>query len=96
MTHLHWSKLVKIKNKQQLAVRMLLHKSDIPPPPLVVTLTRIGPKKLDDDNLETAFKYVRDQIAHLVGVDDGSPLYTWGYRQKIGDYNIDIEITQRR
>jgi hypothetical protein len=39
--------------------------------PCVVTLTRIAPKLLDEgDNLNSAFKAIRDEIAALLGVDD--------------------------
>lgn len=40
-------------------------------PPVRVVMTRVGTRKLDDDNLETAFKAVRDTIADWLGVDDG-------------------------
>lgn len=39
--------------------------------PVVVRLTRVGPKALDDDNLANGFKAVRDGIAAALGVDDG-------------------------
>jgi hypothetical protein len=61
-------------------------------------MTRIGRRKLDDDNLEAAFKHIRDQIACIVGVDDGSPLYTWRYEQRVGSslqYGVNIEILTR-
>ncbi len=64
--------------------------------PIVVTLTRIGKRRLDDDNLAASFKYVRDQIAHMIGTDDGSPLYTWVYKQQIGKvYGVEVEILPR-
>ncbi len=63
--------------------------------PITVIITRIGPQKMDDDNLAVACKYVRDQIAAVVGVDDGSPLYTWRYAQRRGKYGVDVEITPR-
>ena len=63
--------------------------------PLLVTITRIGPRRLDSDNLQSAAKFVRDQIAATVGVDDGSNMYTWQYEQRIGKYGVDIEITTR-
>ena len=50
--------------------------------PLVVTLTRVGGRKMDDDNLSAALKAVRDGVADWLGVDDGSPLLTWDYRQE--------------
>ena len=42
--------------------------------------------------------WIRDQIAANVGVDDGSPLYTWRYEQRVekGErYGVDVEITTR-
>lgn len=42
------------------------------PLPVLVTLTRIGgTKRMDDDGLKTAMKFVRDRIAAALGVDDG-------------------------
>ena len=67
----------------------------IPTVPLLVTITRVGPRRLDDDNLAAACKYVRDQIAAVIGIDDGSPLYTWRYEQRVGgrkEYGVDVEI----
>ena len=53
--------------------------------PLYVTLTRIGPRKLDDDNLASGFKFVRDGVAKAVGIDDGDrSRIRWRYRQKTG------------
>lgn len=40
--------------------------------PLLVTLTAIGPKALDDDNLVGGFKHVRDSVARFLGIDDGN------------------------
>jgi hypothetical protein len=93
--HKHWRQLTKIKNEQKLATKVCIHNQIIPPLPLLVTITRIGPRRLDDDNLASSCKYVRDQIAAAVGVDDGSDQYTWQYQQKIGDYGVDVEIITR-
>ena len=66
----------------------------LPSLPATITLTRIGKRKLDDDNLAAAFKYVRDQIAAAYGVDDGSELYAWRYQQRTGKvYGVEIEVT---
>lgn len=68
----------------------------IPPPPLLVTITRIGKRKLDDDNLASACKYVRDQVAAEVGIDDGSDQYTWRYEQRVEKvYGVEVEVTSR-
>jgi hypothetical protein len=49
---------------------------------ITVTLTRVGIRKLDDDNLAGGFKAVRDAVARWIGIDDGSPIYRWVYNQR--------------
>lgn len=69
-----------------------------PGPPLVVKLTRIAPRLLDDDNLRSAFKAIRDAIAFWLEVDDGDPRVAWAYDQKKGEpkaYAIRVEISRR-
>jgi hypothetical protein len=51
------------------------------PVPCVVTITRIAPRALDDDNLRHAVKAVRDGIADRLGVDDRDPRVKWRYVQ---------------
>ena len=92
---MHWRKMATLKRKQRAVTKLCMMSAVIPPLPLVVTITRVGPCKLDDDNLASACKYVRDEIAAAVGVDDGSDQYTWQYKQSIGRYGIDVEITSR-
>lgn len=89
---LHWRQMAGIKRFQRSMTAACMHGHALPSPPLVVTITRVGPRRLDDDNLAAACKYVRDQIAAEVGVDDGSPLYTWQYEQRAGDYGVEVEI----
>jgi hypothetical protein len=52
--------------------------------PAVVTLTRVGPREVDSDNLVGACKGVRDGVAAFLGVDDGSDWVTWAYAQDSG------------
>ena len=108
-TRVHWRKILKIKkNQQQLTLYTLtglvtkpkkwstiMGEMEVPKLPLVVHITRVGPRKLDGDNLQSACKYVRDMIAYIVGTDDGSPLYTWDSSQRIGPYSVEVEITPR-
>lgn len=64
------------------------------PVPCVITITRVGPRPLDSDNLAISAKHVRDGIADRLGVDDGSPLLTWTYAQrKAKEYGVEIEVT---
>lgn len=90
-----WQAMASLKKKQRAATERVLRDKEIPPLPLVVTITRVGPRKLDDDNLTSSCKYVRDQIAEAVGTDDGSSLYTWRYEQRTGEYGVDLEIVTR-
>lgn len=48
---------------------------------LAVTLSRVATRKLDDDNLASAFKAVRDQVAAELGIDDGGDAVAWRYTQ---------------
>lgn len=64
--------------------------------PCKVFLTRIGAKELDSDNLTSALKAIRDEVASLLNVDDSpSSLAHFEYRQKaIGkrEYKVQIEV----
>lgn len=51
---------------------------------IVVTIIRCGAKELDDDNLRTGAKPLRDSIATSLGVDDADPRVRWEYGQIIG------------
>ena len=93
--HQHWRKLTKLKDAQKAHTKVAMRGKELPLAPLVVTITRLGPRRLDDDNLASACKYVRDQIAAIVGIDDGSASYTWVYKQLIGAYGVDVEIISR-
>jgi hypothetical protein len=65
------------------------------PTPCDVTLTRQGPRVLDNDNLRPALKAVRDEVASLLGLDDADPAIRWRYRQQIGEYAVIIDVTRR-
>jgi hypothetical protein len=59
------------KQKERVALEMAAWRPKLPPP-LLVTLTRYGPKTLDaHDNLRASMKYVVDEIARYFGIDDG-------------------------
>ena len=64
------------------AVAFGVPKNMLPRLPVVVTITRVGHRTLDTDNLAISAKAVRDAIALLYGVVDGDPLYTWEYAQE--------------
>ncbi len=60
-----------------------------------VLLTRVSPRKLDSDNLQGAFKGIRDQVAEALDLDDGAEQWQWEYAQVAGPSAIQIEISSR-
>lgn len=61
----------RVANERYVTASVLrTSKLDLPPLPLVVTLTRIAPGTLDDDNLPGSLKAIRDEIAAFLGVND--------------------------
>lgn len=73
-----------------------LHGKQKPSTPLLVTLTRIAPSSgLDDDNLASALKSVRDQVAAWLGVDDKlRDIVRYEYEQERGPWAVRIEWRQ--
>lgn len=97
----HWAVKNKRKKLQQMVVAYALAglKRDIPAFPVHVTITRVGVRKLDSDNLAGSAKGVRDMIANILGCDDGDESrVTWEYRQRRGvpkEYSMDLTIAAR-
>lgn len=78
------------------ALRQAVPKFDPGILPCVVTLTRIAPRELDDDNLSGGFKSVRDGVADWLGLkNDRDARVTWRYAQDRGaarEYGMRIDI----
>lgn len=81
----HWAAKHRRTAPQQKAAA-LLSKSLVRQlrPALTVTLTRVSPRELDDDNLRGALKAVRDGVASALRLDDRCPLVAWAYAQRRG------------
>lgn len=63
--------------------------------PLEVLLVRQAPSNgLDDDNLRSATKGVRDEIARQLGVDDRDARVRWEYSQARGPYSVLVYIEE--
>jgi hypothetical protein len=58
-------------------------------------LTRLSPRKLDSDNLESAFKAIRDEVARQLGVDDGGDRVEWVCKQLPGPTAVIVAIAAR-
>lgn len=78
----HPLRIWRLGKTQANAVAKALPGRILPPLPVTVTITRIGHRTLDTDNLAISAKAVRDAIARQYGVDDGDPRYTWEYAQE--------------
>lgn len=64
--------------------------------PCTVLMVRLGPRELDDDNLQGACKSVRDGIADRLGVDDRDKRVSWLYSQERSkEYGVRVTITER-
>lgn len=89
----HWRVKHARKKRQQMTIRMCLplvrHLSHV----TNVRMTRIGSRKLDTDNLASAFKTCRDQLAWWLGVDDGDERVTWECDQITGAKKHGIIVT---
>ena len=84
-SRLHWRERARVVKDQRTHVAFTLAGSPRPPTPCVIHLERHGVRLLDDDNLASAFKGVRDEVALWLAVDDkpGSGV-EWRYAQHAG------------
>jgi len=86
----HWAKRAKrSKLHRETAVKMLrtygeshrLYRGAFPIR-FTITLTRIGGRTMDGDNLQASLKATRDGVSDWLGIDDGDKRLTWVYRQE--------------
>jgi len=96
----HWIKKYKRKKAQNIWLHVAMKGIDLKGVNKV-TLTRIGPRKMDTDNLLFSLKNIRDSIADKInpglarGQADNENLITWQYRQEKGEpkeYALKIEF----
>ena len=82
----HWSTKAKRSRAERAAVRVswLMARRPVISVPCVVTLCRVAPRALDSDNLARSMKAIRDELAAIIGVDDGDDRVTWLYEQRRG------------
>lgn len=96
----HWARGAR-ETKAQRAATLLSYQvaraTQMPVhPPCAVTMTRVAPRPLDDDNLRDALKAVRDELAHILGLpNDRDPRVAWEYAQERGEpkeYAVLVEV----
>ena len=84
--------------KKQREAALLVCRSKFgkaPPPPLVITITRIAPAELDTDNNVSSAKHIRDGISDWLGVNDRDKRLRWEYAQEKqgkGVYGVRIRV----
>lgn len=92
----HWAAKARLAKGQRTPVALVMRTAFAAHPaqlPATVTLTRIAPRTLDDDNLRGALKSVRDGVADALGLDDRDGRVRWGYAQRKGQAReLGIEI----
>jgi hypothetical protein len=108
-THEHWTKSSKRHKNQKQVVKVYLNPyfndpkyADTLGLPCQITLTRLAPRSLDDDeNLPMAFKWIKDAICELlvpgkaIGQADNDKRIQTKYAQMKGlpkEYAIQVEI----
>jgi hypothetical protein len=99
-SHEHWRKRQK-RAKEQRGLAELLVSRELAPmrswfAPGRVKLTRVSPRALDDDNLQSSQKHVRDGVADALGIDDRDPSIRWEYAQARGgkgEYAVIVELS---
>lgn len=90
----HWSAIRRrTKTQRAIAAWLLSRHCNSCEPPMIVTLTRLAPRLLDDDNLRGSLKSVRDSVAAWLGIDDGNALVRYHYgQQKHGAYGVLVDV----
>lgn len=95
----HWTTRRRRRQIQREALTAAFHGAMLVswpiPLPCVVTWVRVfdgRSGKQDDDNLRSAFKGLRDDLAARIGVDDGDPAVVWAYEQKAGPPGVELRI----
>jgi hypothetical protein len=93
----HWRKAAARKKQHRAIARSVLQQYARPMHggAVRINLTRVAPRKLDDDNLQSGFKALRDGVADWLGIDDGSSRLSWIYGQRKGNpgqYLADVVV----
>jgi hypothetical protein len=89
--------------RQDVFISLGLSHRTRPPLPLQITVTRISPRPLDEDNCVSSLKHCIDGIADWLAGEYGKgndrlPGLTWRYAQRRGkpkEYAVEITITSQ-
>lgn len=93
-----WQRYRRFKAQEKSLKQRWLEENPQVSLPCTIRMVRISPRVLDDDNLQTALKHVRDVLADLLipglarGRADNDPRIRWEYEQKKGTMSLEITI----
>lgn len=95
----HWRAKAARVAKQRALVELAFRAAYTRQPfPLLITMMRVAPCALDDDNLAGSMKATRDSVASVLGIDDRDPRVSWRVAQRRGavrEYAVEIEVAPR-
>ena len=92
----HWTATAKKRARERQVITAALARVTKPAGPWRVTITRIGPRPMDDDNRTASAKGCRDAIAAWLGVDDGDDSVRWEVRGEVArGYAVRVQIEGR-
>lgn len=83
----HW-RVKSAERKKNLRILKVFMPKSLPPMPVKITLTRVAPRLIDDDNLQFAMKEFRDFVADAfipglpMGRADNDKRLHWCYDQR--------------
>ena len=96
-SRLHWARRARVAKRERRAAWLATTGWRLPADGgAAVTLVRLAPRRLDDDNLRGVLKAVRDGVADRLGIDDRDIRVRWRYAQESGGpgfYGVRLEIT---
>ena len=89
----HWTATAKKRARERQVITAALARVTKPAGPWRVTITRVGPRPMDDDNRTASAKGCRDAIAAWLGVDDGDDSVRWEVRGEVArGYAVRVQI----
>lgn len=90
----HYMRRAKYAKSVRMAAKLACPDFELP---CVVTMTRIAPRALDDDNLASACKNLRDGIADKLGIDDRDSRVMFVPKQRRGkpkEYAVEVQLQE--
>ena len=89
----HWSATAAKRARERAVIGAALARVTRPAGPWRVTITRVGPRAMDDDNRTASAKGCRDAIAAWLGIDDGDERVAWEVRGEVArGYAVRVQI----